>query len=90
VNWRNERITVTTLLASDEIVVTGYLARDGSKFFFIELLHRPVDGSLKLSWWVIAIWKPFSVLWDAKILLVTLYRTFSDCSKNPAEAGFKH
>ncbi len=37
-------ITSETLLAGDELVVFGYLARDGSNAMFIERFQRPADG----------------------------------------------
>ena len=37
-------ITAETLLVGDELVVFGYLARDGSNSLFIERFQRPADG----------------------------------------------
>lgn len=37
-------ITSETLLVGDELVVYGYLARDGSNAMFIERFERPADG----------------------------------------------
>lgn len=39
-------ITSETLLVGDELVVFGYLARDGSNSMFIERFERPADGLL--------------------------------------------
>lgn len=37
-------ITSETLLVGDELVVLGYLARDGSNSMFIERFERRADG----------------------------------------------
>jgi len=37
-------ITSETLLVGDELIVFGYLARDGSNSMFIERFERPADG----------------------------------------------
>ncbi len=39
-------ITAETLLVGDELIVDGYLARDGSNAMFIERFQRPADGLL--------------------------------------------